>query len=696
MTTDLDRDVQIASALPRTWSYFFAQFGRLTAVQRSTVLPILAGRDTLVISATASGKTEAACAPLVERYLGNKHPWTILYVSPTRALINDLYERLHLPLSQLGLRLDRRTGEYQPPRNRHVNVLLTTPESFDSMLCRGRTTNPDGHRLATVTAVVLDEIHLLHGTARGEQVRWLLERLRRLRTQAKRAGWTTRDQIQVVALSATIPDPSDVVKQFLVGGEQIIVPGGRVIETVDSPDGTSAIETALPSYLASTEQPEKVLVFANSRKRVDSLTAFLRSELHPLDYSVLAHHGSLDQSERETTERAVKDQSRIVVVATATLEIGVDIGDIDLVVLDGPPPDIPSLLQRIGRGNRRKQTTRVMACCSGPLAALVSSAMIDAARDGWLGTGERGPQYAVARQQLASYISQSPRRTRSRPIVQQLLESCAPPIVHQNLLDSLVANNELIEDPNGIRLGEHWLELESRGAIHSCIEDTGGSSVVDELTGRVIAHGIEQHTGSGIQTGGHLLQVRKWNDNKIEVRRTTSSTLAAGDWRYISQPRMQGSGQPEAVRRYLEIPDMEWPIVSDENWSYCFHFGGARRKAVIGLAAAQAGNQSERLMVNDWYLRLTATSLDKPSWLTSSGPATLDIAIASRLEQLEHGLGRPWANAHLPQTVRIDEVRGWLNVDDELEHFRRSRFSRVTDVALRNVLLSLVAVLHSA
>ena len=545
-----------------------------------------------------------------------------------------------------------------------------------------------------MTAVVLDEIHLLHGTARGEQVRWLLERLRRLRAQAKRAGWAPTDHVQVVALSATIPNPDEVVDQFMANGEQIVVPGGRTIEIVDAPNGRSDVETALPSYLTSIKRPEKALVFANSRNRVDSLTAFLRGQLQSLGYSVLAHHGSLDQSEREETEHAVKEQPRIVVVATATLEIGIDIGDIDLVVLDGPPPDISSLLQRIGRGNRRLQTTRVMACNSSPLATLVSSAMIAAARDGWLGTGERGPQYAVARQQAASYIFQAPRRARPRIKIQEFLESCAPAVVSNNLLGSMLANGELMEDLHGVRLGEHWLEMAARGEIHCCIEDSGGSKVVDELTGRVIAHGIQQHSGPGIQTGGHLLQVRKWTDFQIAVRRTSSTELAAGTWSYNTQPRMQGSSQPEVVQRFIESSEGEWPIVSDEDWAYCFHFGGARRRAVIELAAAQAGKQLQRREVNDWYLRLATSSLAKPSWLTSSGPATLDIAIVPRLESLELRLGRPRANVHLPHEARIHEVRGWLQIDSEVDLFRRAKFALVTDVALRKVLLSLLPVLR--
>ncbi len=689
MDAELRQDETIAKRLERTWPYFFASFGRLTATQRAAIPSILDGRDVLVCAATASGKTEAACAPLTECHVGRRRPWTILYVSPTRALVNDLHGRLYVPLDRLGLRVDRRTGEYRPSGNRLPQVLLTTPESFDSLLCRGRLRNPDGHDLASVVALVLDEVHLLHGTPRGEQLRWLIERLRRLRREAKRKGWTASDRLQIVALSATVPDTASVVEAYLPGGEVISVPGGREIEVVTTASGSATLEIALPAYLAALRRSEKVLVFANARKRVDELTASLRPHLEGLGYQSRAHHGSLDRAEREGTETAIKLEAKIVVFATSTLEIGVDIGDIDLVVLDGPAPDIPSLLQRIGRGNRRAGTTRVMVCSTSPLESLIHAAMIDAARDGWLGAIERGPQHAIARQQVASYIFQSPQVGRDRAKVQEFLDTCAAPIVARSILPTMIAAGELLEDASGVRRGKLWLEAANRGEIHSNIEGTAGATVADEATGRAIATGVQAQTGRGLRTGGHLLEVRKWTDFKIEVRRVSDADLATGEWRYSSQPRMQGAGQPEAVRRYLGFDEGDWPLVHGDDAAYLFHFGGARRRAVIELAAAHRGHQLAKDASNEWYLRLSAGSVDKPTWLTGVGPATLDLQIASHLETLERTLGRPAANKRLPIDVRIDEVRGWLHLEAEVAQLHASRWVPVREVELRRILLAL-------
>ncbi len=367
-TTQVDETLQadrrIANDLPHACPAFFARFGRLTAVQRATIPAVLDGQSVLVCAATASGKTEAACAPLVERFIGRRSPWTILYLSPTRALFNDLHARLLGPLDTLHLRVERRTGDHRAELTTLPHVLLTTPESLDSILCRHR--RPEGrHALDNVVAVVLDEIHLLHGTARGEQVRWLLKRLRRLLAQAG-----TRPP-QVVALSATVPDPEAVRAAFLPGGAIITVSGGREIEAVAPASASAYVEDALLPYLAGRRDKEKTLLFCNSRRRVDTVTAALRTPLAARGYTVWAHHGSLDRRVRERAETEAKEGTGLVIVATSTLEIGIDIGDIDLVVLDGPSPDLPALLQRIGRGNRRTGTTRVLACAGTPVEALM-------------------------------------------------------------------------------------------------------------------------------------------------------------------------------------------------------------------------------------------------------------------------------------------------------------------------------------
>lgn len=681
----LSRDQEIARSLPRAWPAFFQRFGRLTEVQRAVIPEALRGEDLLVCSATASGKTEAACAPLVERFLDRRYPWRILYVSPTRALVNDLHKRLEGPLRELGLGVRRRTGEYKETWFRDTRVVLTTPESLDSLLCRGRTEN--GHLLDSIVAVVLDEIHLVHGTPRGEQLRFLLHRLRQLRRFAKQKGWAVTDEIQVLALSATVPDPDEVRGCFLAAGEVVDIPGGREIVSVTVEGAGYCTEQVLVAYLAAQSQPEKILVFCNARKRVDDLTSELRPRLEALGCTVAAHHGSLSKPVREQTEALLQKGERVVAFATSTLEIGVDIGDIDLVVLDGPAPDIPALLQRIGRGNRRAQITRVLACGDSAADALIHGAMLEAARQGSLGFLERGPQRAVIRQQLASYIFQAPRRSRSRAKLLDLMEETGLREPGRSVLEHLLAERELLEDREGVRLGDQWADATRRGEIHSTIEGGAGAAIIDYTSGRPIAGDVEFRGGRGMRVGGQLLNVRRWDQWKIEVSQVANREMADGKWRYSSRPWMEGAGQPQAVRWFLGIPDGVWPSILHDGRTFVFHFGGGRRHAVLDLIRRAADRSLSGLKTNAWFLSLPGDVGEAPAPLAAAGPGTLRVQIHQHLDALERTLGRPLANRRLPVDVRVEEVEGWLAVEDEVEEIKRAQWRRTgdreTEAALR-------------
>ena len=681
---DLNADRAIARDLRRTWPAFFERFGRLTDIQRQAIPPILEGHNTLVCSRTASGKTEAVCAPLVERHVDRKQPWTILYVSPTRALVNDLFERLDRPLSSMPLRLARRTGDHRQGLAPQPNVLLTTPESFDSMLCRGRTS--DGHLLAPVVAVVLDEIHLLHSTPRGEQIRWLLSRLTRLREFATREGWIAEPTVQVVALSATVPDAPKVGATYLGPDAHIVtVHGGRPIEIVPVQARTPSVEDALPAYLKQETKDRKILVFSNARRRVDTLAAKLRRDLNSLGYEVRAHHGSLSQRLREQAEADMKSESKLVLFCTSTLELGIDIGDIDLVVLDSPAPSITSLLQRIGRGNRRTDVTRVMPCSGSLAEVIVNTAMIWSAQQGQFGPVEEGPSHAVARQQIASYIFQGPKRARSRRSLDELLNQCAEPIVQAELIDHLVEHGEFIEEESHVRLSDTWRDRAEGGDIHGNIEGSIGTSVVDQATGQEIARNIDFAAGDALTVGGQLMEVKGWQARKLEVRKATQQ-IPEGVWSYRSQSWMKGAGQPDAVRRYLEIEDGEWPMIEDSG-TIVFHFGGGRRRAVLELLIEHASER--QITVNEWFITFPRRQIEKPAWIGAANSGLVEMQIRDHIDRLERRLARPFANRQLPDSVRTDELQQWLQVDNEVAAIKSARWHTPIDPDITQTLRTL-------
>jgi len=513
----------------------------------------------------------------------------------------------------------------------------------------------------------------------------MIERLRRLRKQSKAAGWATSDDFQVVALSATVPDPDSIVANYLGEADVIRIEGGRPIEVVSNQGIDLPTDEALISYLTTISHPEKILVFANSRKRADKLGGMLKHPLGTLGYQVAVHHGSLAQAEREVTEEAMRNSEKIVVCATSTLEIGIDIGDIDLVVLDGPAPDLKALLQRIGRGNRRTDHTRVMPCAGSMLEVIVHSAMIQAVEDGWLGESASGPNFAVARQQIASYIFQSPTRFRSKKSVKNLLEYCSTPVVTDGLIEEMLSFEELVEDGSGLRLGEELLDKSANGQIHSNIESVPGVTVVDEETGQQLATGIRPGsiTGPNLGVGGNILEPRTWDRQKLEVRKLKASGLAEGNWGYISKGWYKGSDQPQAVKMYLGIPDDVWPVIKIGEQRYAFHFGGSRRKAFLQLAAS-----GDKVKITEWFISLSDGS-GKPAWAHNITDWKLDLAVSEHFDSLERTLNRPKANQILPLAARHEEVRQWLRLEDEIHDLESAFWDEDVDVDLATLLMEL-------
>ncbi|MCX7785948.1 MAG: DEAD/DEAH box helicase [candidate division WOR-3 bacterium] len=334
----------VKELLIRTYFPFFGHFGRFTEVQIKAIPEIINGKDVLVISPAATGKTEAVVAPMIENALKTKpNKLAILYISPTRALVNDLYRRLVDKLEYLDLKLDRKTGDYPTIKETDLPfMLITTPESFDSMLCR----HPK--IFTNLYGVILDELHLLDKTPRGDQLRILLNRLERLR---KSLGIT--DKLQYTALSATIDDLT-IAERYFAEPNNI-----RVI-CVQQPReldyklvyGKDNFIHQLLDYFTKNEF-RKILWFFNARSLAEGFLQTLKRI--PAPYPVWVHHSSLSRKEREQVEQLMNRESRGILCATSTLELGIDIGDIDCVVLYRPPYNVSSLLQRIGRGNRRRE-----------------------------------------------------------------------------------------------------------------------------------------------------------------------------------------------------------------------------------------------------------------------------------------------------------------------------------------------------
>ena len=344
--------------LPNTYRAFFGGFAHLHPIQRHVIAPLLEGQDLVLQSATGTGKTEAVLAPCIERVIQAERAATIVYIVPTRALAIDLERRLNPIFERLELRLAVRTGDLKRAGGARPDLLLTTPESLDVTL---GSANADLRGfVGRVQTVIIDEVHPLVYRYRGQQLVYLLERL------ARRSPFL----IQKIALSATIADVDAVIHFFGFRPEavRVIAPVQREIvpHLVHLKDEDREL-VALLDDLYDTWDYRKVLLFANSRSRCDKLFALLhhagrfqgRAELH---------YSNLKPKERRGVERRFRRRNHALCIATSTLELGIDIGDVDGVLLFEPPDSVSALLQRIGRGNRRQGSTRYWGICRGKQA----------------------------------------------------------------------------------------------------------------------------------------------------------------------------------------------------------------------------------------------------------------------------------------------------------------------------------------
>lgn len=327
-----------------------------TPVQAEAIPTILSGDNVLIVSPTGTGKTEAALLPILEniRTLGQKQGIKAIYITPLRALNRDMLRRVEMWAKQLGLTVDVRHGDTTQSNRRKQaisppDVLITTPETLQSILIGSRLRS----NLKELRCVVIDEIHQLAKDRRGSQLSFGLERLRLA------AG----REFQRIGLSATIAD-THLIGEFLCGR-------GRSFSVVDTttPKKRSSFHIELPRPLSEDVSQAKdlfispqtlarlkrivdlvdghdhTLIFVNSR----TLAEELGSRLKVLGVQVGIHHGSLSREERERIEVEFRTGQTRALVCTSTLELGIDIGSVDLVIQYMSPRQVNSLVQRVGR-----------------------------------------------------------------------------------------------------------------------------------------------------------------------------------------------------------------------------------------------------------------------------------------------------------------------------------------------------------
>lgn len=342
-------------------------WAELTPIQKKSYKMLVRGKNALLIAPTGSGKTEAAVISIFARLAATKDSATsgirAIYITPLRALNRDIFKRLINYAQAEGLRAELRHGDTSSYARQKMletppDILITTPETLGILLVSRKFKM----HLAHLECVVIDELHELVGNERGSHLSLSLERLSRV---------SKHPDFMRVGLSATVGDPVEV-SEFLTGshGRCAILSDtetrGYNVKVKYFGGNLASLAERILDYISEENGQEKsTLVFTNTRDEAEFLGAVLKAKSPSVPVEV--HHGSLSKESREITEGMLRTGDAGIVVCTSSLELGLDIGAVNLVVQIGSPRQAIKLIQRIGRSRHKMRTRAVGALITNKL-----------------------------------------------------------------------------------------------------------------------------------------------------------------------------------------------------------------------------------------------------------------------------------------------------------------------------------------
>jgi len=473
----------------------------LREVQEQACRTIRAGSDALIIAPTAGGKSEAALIPVMDDLLKEGRPGiSCLYISPLKALINDQEERFRTfctpaSLSVMKWHGDVSRGERSWKEGEPPHFLMITPESLEVLL-QERTLAPD---LRQVRYIIIDELHAFVESERGVHVKMLLHRMDQL----------TKRKIQRIGLSATAGNPMEVLRWLSDGrhGAELVQvpapPQEKQFLFVVEPEETGRIDA-----LVRIVYGRKALVFVNSRSSAEQLVNACAGRIRNLHI----HHSSISPAARKRAEEAFNSQDGACIVCTSTLELGIDIGDLDVVVQAGPSDSVSSFLQRMGRSGRRGKAAYVAWILQSPAELLCSIAIIECAAEKQVeDLRPMKKPFNVLLQQVFLYLHTHSRTTR-RDLASFVL--AAPvfnetdPSVLDRILDHLMENGYIATDGEMIMPGPEAERVFGRSNgkdLYSVITGGGEYRAVTpegEVVGMLDARFVNSKGAGDISLGG--------------------------------------------------------------------------------------------------------------------------------------------------------------------------------------------------
>jgi ATP-dependent helicase Lhr and Lhr-like helicase len=486
------------------------EWTELREVQERTYMAVSAGNDALVIAPTAGGKSEAALIPIMDDILKNGRPGvTCLYISPLKALINDQEGRFRTFCIPTSLSVMKWHGDVakgdrswkdEPP-----HFLMITPESLEVLL-QEKTLSVD---LRRVRYIIIDELHAFVESERGVHLKVLLERMDRI----------ARRKIQRIGLSATAGNPEEILTWLSDRrhGEKLVTvpssPKEKHFRFIVEPEEDRRID-ALVRIVAR----KKALVFVNSRSVAET---FMQAAVGRVS-NLHIHHSSLAPATRKASEEAFLSQDGACIICTSTLELGIDIGDLDVVVQVGPPNTVSSFLQRMGRSGRRGKAANVVWIVKTPCELLCSVAIIECAME------KRAEDlqplkrpYNVLLQQLFLFLHRHPQVSR-REVTHELLSYPAFTDVDPHDIEQIIHHlvNEGFLAPDGEMLmpgteAERVFGRSNWKDIYSVISSGGEYRAFTpdgEVVGKLDARFVNSRENGEVSLGGQSWSMVKCDE----------------------------------------------------------------------------------------------------------------------------------------------------------------------------------------
>lgn len=535
-------------------------WGELREVQSLSIDAFLTGANLVILAPTAGGKTESAFFPVISQML--TEGWdglSVLYVSPIRALLNNQEQRLQKYFSLVGRRSacwhgDTTQGERKKILADPPDCLLTTPESLEAILVSTKIDHREFFK--NIQAVVIDELHAFAGDDRGWHLLSVFSRIHHL------AG---RD-LQRIGLSATVGNPAEMLVWLSSGSErqrQVVAPAPVAKQAPDVQlDYVGSLQNAA-KVISLLHQGEKRLVFCDSRSRVEQLALLLRER----QIDTFVSHSSLGLEERRAAEEAFAQKQNCVIVATSSLELGLDVGDLDRVIQIDAPATVSSFLQRMGRTGRRAGTrSNCLFLATSDEGLLRAAALLDLWGRGFVEPVNAPPKpFHILAQQLMALVLQE-RGVGRRAFVEWLADvpafAAMPSEQIEALVDHLVSTGTLFEDAGILSFGQEGEAEYGRKNFLEILSVFTSPPLFRVISGQKELGNVHESTFYKKQDGPVILVLagRNWKTNHLDWNRRIAyvePTDEKGRSRWIGEGQFLSFRVCQAIRRVLAAETTE-------------------------------------------------------------------------------------------------------------------------------------------